>query len=92
MGQDGMIVDLNSLIYTNIADGCGLFAFKLVDESHSALVSTALEGQVRPETVSDSNLVGNYTVAYEVYMLELDPSALYTWPIDVNLHISILEE
>ena len=66
----------------NFDPDCGTFAFKLVDDAHADILSVTSDGFVTLLPVVSESLVGSHEVKFAVYLDELDPNAVFSWPLD----------
>ena len=56
---------------------CGEVTYMLADSTQASFITVDPTGLVTLETVSDTSLIGEYTVQIMAYLNEIDPEATF---------------
>ena len=67
--------------------GCGNIGFKIEDETQSSFLSVNADSILLISTITDLNLVGTHYVKFEAYLKDLDPTGIYSKPVEFTLSI-----
>ena len=75
-----------------LEDHCGSLGFKLVDEDMAKIVQVNADGIVFVAELTDSVMLGLHEVEFEAYLIDHDPTAIYSKPLDqFKLKVEISE-
>ena len=69
---------------------CGSIGFQLSNEALSGeLVEVTADGVVTFQTVTSVSWLGEHLVSFQIYLKDLDPSAIFNWSLDLSLKLKI---
>ena len=68
---------------------CGPIGYKLLNPTQQSLVSLTVDGLLRLKETADGELIGSHKIGFLVYLPDLDPHAIYTWPVDFIFNLEI---
>ena len=87
------IVDLASIatvmLVTTDDVTCGTVTYILADTTQASFITVESTGLITLMAISDTSLVGNYTVQVMAYLNEIDPDAVYKKLVPLTITISI---